>query len=124
MLSQAKMVRRAIESQYTGTCTVTEHQKIKKGNGSTGFTDSVVLENEPCRLSFATSKSANSDEVAVSVTQSVKVFLSPDIVVKPGSKMTITQNGRAMRVILDLSITQKMARFIQLRETMMIKWRK
>jgi len=96
MLSQAKMVRRAIESQYTGTCTVTEHQKIKKGNGSTGFTDSVVLENEPCRLSFATSKSANSDEVAVSVTQSVKVFLSPDIVVKPGSKMTITQNGRAM----------------------------
>lgn len=95
MLSKAKMVkaRKAIESLYDGKCTITEHQKIKKENKSTGFQDVVVLEDEPCRLSFKTINNTNQTDTAASaVVQITKVFLAPEIQVKPGSKLTITQN--------------------------------
>lgn len=95
MLSKTKMVnaRKAIESMYDGKCTITEYQKIKRENKSTGFQEVVVLENEPCRLSFKTiNNTKQTDNAASAVVQIVKVFLAPDIQVKPGSKLTITQN--------------------------------
>ena len=94
MLSKTKMVkaRKAIESLYDGRCTITEHQKVKKENKSTGFQDVVVLEDQPCRLSFKTINSTNQTDTAASVVQITKVFLAPEIQVKPGSKLTITQN--------------------------------
>ena len=86
--------RKVIESLYDGKCTIIEHQKIKKENKSTGFQDVVVLENQPCRLSFKTISNTNqTDTGASAVVQITKVFLAPEIQVKPGSKMTITQNG-------------------------------
>lgn len=95
MLSQNQMVkaRKAIESLYDGICTITEHQKVKKENKSTGFEDVVVLENQPCRLSFKSINNANQTETASAVAQITKVFIAPEIWVKPGSKLTITQNG-------------------------------
>ena len=96
MLSKTKMVkaRKAIESLYDGKCTITEHQKIKKENKSTGFQDVVVLECEPCRLSFKTINNTHrTDTAASAVVQITKVFLAPEIRVKPGSKLAITQNG-------------------------------
>lgn len=95
MLSKNKMVkaRKAIESMYDGTCTIIEHQKVKLPNKSTGFKDIVVLEDIPCRLSFKTITNANQTETGVSaVVQVTKVFIAPEIQVKPGSKLTITQN--------------------------------
>lgn len=96
MLSKTKLVnaRKAIESLYDGECTITEHQKIKKENKSTGFGDVVVHEDVPCRMSFKTINSTNQTDTAASaVVQIIKVFLAPEIQVKPGSKLTITQNG-------------------------------
>jgi hypothetical protein len=95
MLSKTKMVkaRKAIESLYDGKCTITEHQKIKKEDKSTGFQDVVVLTDQPCRLSFKTITNTNQTDTAASaVVQITKVFLAPEIQVKPGSKLTITQN--------------------------------
>ena len=96
MLSKAQMVkaRKALESLYDGTCSVTEYQKVKKENKVTGFGEVVVLEGQPCRLSFgSTATTSPTDNGVSSVTQTVKVFLAPEIKVKPGSKLTITQNG-------------------------------
>lgn len=95
MLSKNKMVkaRKAIESLYDGKCTITEHQKVQKENKSTGFQDVIVQEEIPCRLSFNTVNNANQTETAASIVQITKVFLAPEIQVKPGSKLTITQNG-------------------------------
>lgn len=96
MLSQIKMVRarEAIESLYDGLCTITEHKKVKKEDKSTTFEEVVVLSEQPCRLSFQTINSTSQTETGASaLTQIVKVFLSPDIQVKPGSKLTITQNN-------------------------------
>ncbi|MBQ4541842.1 MAG: hypothetical protein IJA23_03205, partial [Clostridia bacterium] len=85
--------RKAIESLYDGKCTITEHQKVQKENKSTGFQDVIVQEEIPCRLSFKTVNNANQTETAASIVQITKVFLAPEIQVKPGSKLTITQNG-------------------------------
>jgi len=96
VLSKTEMVkaRKAIESLYDGKCTITEHQKIKKENKSTGFQDVVVLVDQPCRLSFKTINSTNQTDTAASaIVQITKVFLAPEIQVKPGSKLTITQNN-------------------------------
>lgn len=94
MLQKIKMVRarKAVESLYDGICTITEYQKIKKENKSTGFSEVVVLENQPCRMSFKTVNPTNQSDTVGAVTQAVTVYLSPDILVKPGSKLTITQN--------------------------------
>ena len=40
------MVRKIIESTYDGRCTVTQRAECEKPNGSTGFTNAVILENE------------------------------------------------------------------------------
>lgn len=96
MFSQTKMVkaRKAIGSLYVGTCTISEKKKVKKENHSTGFSEVVVLENQPCRLSFSTINSTTPTETgASSVSQTVKLFIAPEIEVKPGSKLTICQNG-------------------------------
>ena len=96
MLSKNQVVkaRKAIESMYDGTCTVTEYQEYIKENKSTGHHEVVILEGQPCRLSFSSSPNANpQDDNGAEIAQTVKVFLSPDIRVNAGSKLTITQNG-------------------------------
>lgn len=96
MFSKTKVVkaRKAIESLYDGTCTITEYKKVKKENKSTGFEEIVVLENQPCRISFNTINSTTSTETGASApVQVVKLFIAPEIEVKPGSKIAVTQNG-------------------------------
>lgn len=85
--------RKAIESFYNGKCTIVEYQKVKKANKSTGFQEVVVREDIPCRLSFSTINTiVPRDDGASTIRQVIKVFLAPEIQVKPGSKLTITQN--------------------------------
>lgn len=95
MLPQDQMVRvrKALESSYNGICQITEYHKIKKANKSTAFQEVVVLENQPCRLSFKNITNASDGATASAITQVVKLFLPPDITVKAGSKITVTQNG-------------------------------
>lgn len=87
------MVRKAIEYLYDGTCTVTTHQEYEKENGSTGFKDVVILEDEPCHLSFSNASSTKEGEAVATVTQVTELFISPDVVIPTGSKITVTQNG-------------------------------
>ncbi len=86
--------RKAQESLYTGIMTVTEHRKVTDDTSKlTRYEDIRVLDDQPCRLSFETLKQAISSEPATTVTQVIKLFLSPDITVRAGSKITVTQDG-------------------------------
>lgn len=87
------MVRKAIEMTYMGSCTITEYQSYKKVNKSTGHTEVVIIENQPCKLSFSKITNVSPGEAASMVVQTAKVFIAPEIIIKPGSKLTITQNG-------------------------------
>lgn len=90
---QVVAVRKAIELTYTGTCTITEYRKMQRENKTTGFEEEIVLENQPCKLSFERITSANPGQVAAAITQTAKVLIAPEITIKPGSKLTIIQNG-------------------------------
>lgn len=96
MLPQSRMVRAAIESLYDGKCTVTVRQEYEKDNGSTGFMDAVILEDEPCRLSFKNTSSTKEGEVAATVSQVTELFISPEVDIPSGSKITVTQNGESI----------------------------
>lgn len=59
----------------------------------TSHGERLVLENQPCRVSFGSLSAASENSDAAAVKQSVKLFISPDVSVKSGSKITVTQNG-------------------------------
>ena len=90
------MVRAAIQSLYDGKCTVTVRQEYEKDNGATGFQEIVLIEDEPCRLSFSNISSTKEGEVAASISQVTELFISPELDIPSGSKITVTQNGESV----------------------------
>ena len=93
-IEKARMAaRKALERMYQGRAAVNEYQKVKEEWGMTNFQEVTVLEDQPCKLSFETLSSTDGDHVS-KVAQSVKLFIYPDVVIKAGSKIIVTQDGR------------------------------
>ena len=89
-----KAARKAIEATYFGTLMVTEMQKVKDERSKlTKDEPVVVLKDQPCRLSFEKLQTAIQSDSAATITQVTKLFVSPDISIKPGSKMTVSQDN-------------------------------
>lgn len=87
--------RRAIESLYKGVCTIFELQKVKDPNTHLTSTIEVkVLENQKCKLSYEKITSASQTSAPATIAQSTKLFVAPEVVVKAGSKIVVTQQGR------------------------------
>lgn len=89
-----KAAKKAIERTYIGILAVTEHRKTTDDiTKITGYHDDIILKEQPCRLSYDGLQAASSTGTVVSKKQTIKLFLSPDISIKPGSKITVTQEG-------------------------------
>lgn len=89
-----KAARKAIEATYFGTLTVTELQRVRNEKSKLmEESEVVVLEDQPCRLSFEKLQTAIQSESAATITQVTKLFLSPDVEIRPGAKITVTQAG-------------------------------
>lgn len=89
-----KSIIRAIESLYVGKCTIIENKC--NTDEITGFTDDieeVVYKDIPCRLSFKAISSTEQSESKNNISQEIKLFISNDVEIKAGSKITVTQNG-------------------------------
>ena len=82
--------RKALERMYQGRATVIEYQKVKDEWGMTNFQEVTVLEDQPCKLSFETLTSSTGGPVAA-VSQTVKLFLSPDVEIPAGCKIVVTR---------------------------------
>lgn len=86
--------RKAIESLYTGLCTISEYEKVKnKETKRTELKENIILENKPCRISYNSFNATAIQDDANSVSQSIKLFIAPEIEIKSGSKIIVTQNG-------------------------------
>jgi hypothetical protein len=84
--------RKAIESLYDGKCTITETQEVENEDHTTSQEDVDVYTDIPCRLSINTiSAASDSDNGAASVSKVIKLFLSPDVTITSGAKVTVTQ---------------------------------
>ncbi|MDO0133264.1 hypothetical protein KLN18_19670 [Clostridioides difficile] len=85
--------RKAIEMMYRDKCTIVEYQPIKDPiTKRTNNKEVVVLENQPCKLSYKNTTSATDGKVA-KLTQTIKLFISPNIEIKAGSKLIITNQN-------------------------------
>ncbi|MGO0861939.1 hypothetical protein [Clostridioides difficile] len=81
--------RKAIEMLYRDKCTIVEYQSVKDPvTKRTNNKEVVVLENQPCKLSYKNITSAIDGKVA-KLEQVIKLFISPSIEVKAGSKFII-----------------------------------
>lgn len=91
-MSQA---RRVIEQyQYDGSCTITEHRKVRDGKTKLiRYEDVIVWNDQPCHLVFKNTSSAGQSGAATAICQTVELIISPDIEIKAGSKITVRQHG-------------------------------
>ncbi len=87
-------VKKAVERLYHGKCTVIEYRKIRNGQTKqTEFREEETLRDQPCRLSFERIVAVDRASGMPSKKLSVKLIISPDVTILPGSKVIVTQNG-------------------------------
>lgn len=86
--------QKAIVSLWTGICTIyTRAEQVNQTNKRIEFVETAIIEDEPCRLSFKNSSPVSISTDVAENKQIIKLFLSPNVVVPMGSKITVTQNG-------------------------------
>lgn len=90
-----RAARKAIESTFTGICTIIERRDVRdeKTKITRKNEEVVIVENQPCKLSFEKVSAVSQTENAAIQTQGAKLFIAPEIEVKPGSKIIVKQNG-------------------------------
>lgn len=90
-----KAARKAIESTYEGVCTIVERRDMRdEVTKITRKNEEVpVVENQPCKLSFEKLNAVVQTDTAAKLTQGTKLFIAPEIKIKPGSKIIVEQNG-------------------------------
>lgn len=78
---------------WTGRCTVYAYNDVTDPETYQTTQQLVpVLADEPCRLSYNYEQSTNIQSGAAVVSQSITLFIRPDLVIEPGSVIEITQN--------------------------------
>lgn len=84
--------RKEIESTYDCLCDIVEYQAVKNSiNKRTEHQEVKVLEKQACRISYKTIANTNQSEQENTTTQIVKLFIAPEVKIKPGSKIVITK---------------------------------
>ena len=88
------MVNNPLATLWTGKATIYEYQHTTDPDTFQTTAGLVpVLVDEPCRLSYNHEQSTNIQSGAAVVSQSITLFIRPDLTIKPGSVIEITQNG-------------------------------
>ncbi len=96
--------RKAIESTYDRECDVIEYQAvINKKNKRTENKEVVVLEKKPCRISYETILNTNETEMQNNISQKIKLFIAPEIVIKEGSKIVV-KKGNSIEIFKNSGI--------------------
>ncbi len=94
LLEQARMAhRQAVEMMYEGSCTIYEKRGVTDPETKiTSQKEVPVQQDIACNLSFSKIIPVEKQEEGYKQVQVVKLFLAPEINVKPGSKIVVTQN--------------------------------
>lgn len=101
MVIPNKLVRKAIERQYTAICSVYVYQDVLDEDTKQTRQERVCLiENQPCRLSYQTQAFASLVSTQVNGIpanyQGVKIFMSPDLDIPENSEIDVMWNGRKL----------------------------
>ena len=87
------LARQAIESQYDSKCDVIE-KRPKEVKNITKNIEEIVLKDKCCRVSFETVSANTETDTEAKKVQKIKLFIAPELDIKPGSKIIVTRKER------------------------------
>lgn len=95
-IRQAEMLHRQVmEAAYDGVCTVYEQQDFEDPEThDTVFREVQVQGEIPCHLSYSSVPALTAGVTGAAVSQVVKLFLAPELEIRPGSRLEVTQQGK------------------------------
>ena len=89
-----KLHRETLEQTYDGVCNIYGMQPVKDQKTKvTRQEEFMIKEKVPCHLSFSGASPASESETETTVPQTIKLFLAPELVIQPGSRIEVTQQG-------------------------------
>ncbi len=89
------LARKAIEITYKGICDIYEYGKYTDPETEetiVGLDPNPTHKNIPCKLSKKTITATNQTEIANTIQYSPVLFINPDIKIKAGSKIVVSQH--------------------------------
>lgn len=87
-----------LKSLWIGKCTVYEYATITDPFTFQSIQKQVpILEDEPCRLSYNQEQATNIESGAAVISQSITLFIRPDLEIRPGSVIEVTQHGKTTK---------------------------
>ena len=90
-----KRARKVIEDRYEDSCSIFELQPIYNAQTKKTLPTEVQVQKDlACQLSYKTVTNNNETDTGAKMIQITELFISPDIVIKPGSKIVVTHKGR------------------------------
>lgn len=95
-IKQAQSMHRAVvEARYDGTCQVFSMQPVKNPDTKvTRQAEVLMLKDLPCHLSFSAAPPTAGSGTITTAVQTIKLFLAPEAVIEPGSRIEVVQMGR------------------------------
>lgn len=89
------LMRKVLESLYSGKVTCIQREKcFDPITKTTGYCETTVFENVPCRLSYSKIQSNTDQAPGERPIQEIKLFVAPEVTIPPASKLLVTQNGQ------------------------------
>lgn len=83
----------AVSRLWNGRCDVVEYTEVTDGNGITKHEKVVIAKGIPCRVSYESDTHGIQSRTTDNISQKIKLFVLGGIEVRPGSEITVTQNG-------------------------------
>lgn len=88
------MHRMVIEETYDGVCRIYEQQSIEDPETfDTVFQEVEAQGGIPCHLSYSSSPAVSGSDTVPALSQVIRLFLAPEVVICPGSRIEVTQQG-------------------------------
>ena len=87
-----------LKSLWIGKCTIFEYRTVKDEITKQSTQKQVaVVVDEPCKVSYNREQATNIASGAAVISQSITLFIRPDLEVKPGSVIEVTQRGKTTK---------------------------
>lgn len=116
-----RMHRKAIEATYDGTCRIYGMKPIRDPMTKvTRQEETLVQDGIACHLSYSSTAPAAGSDTVTSAVLTIKLFLAPELVVPPGCRIEITQQGRTE----SYAQSGKAALYSSHQEIMLESWKK
>ncbi len=97
MLPKTALVRAALERLYDGQATIWTYQDGAADENGIVSAEPKKAGPYPCRVSYKNLTPAEEGDGLGTFSQSITLFISPDIVIAAGSDIDVEQRGRTLQ---------------------------